>query len=60
MASDKLIGPALHPMHKKEEDDEDSENETRCKAETNIGYFRIWTTSCIVLTHDDAGIIFSG
>lgn len=35
-----LIGPALPPMFKKKEDDEDSEDETTCKYERNIDCYR--------------------
>lgn len=40
MESDALIGPALPPMFKKKEDDEDSEDETTCKYERNIDCYR--------------------
>lgn len=39
MESDALIGPALPPMFKKKEEDEDSEDET-CKYERNINCYR--------------------
>lgn len=39
MESDALIGPALPPMFKKKEEDEDSEDET-CKYKRNIVCYR--------------------
>lgn len=40
MESHALIGPALPPMFKKKDTDEDSEDETACKSEINIRCYR--------------------
>lgn len=40
MASHTLIGPALPPVFKKKENDEDCEEETACKNEGNIFCYR--------------------